>query len=70
MKRFKALYIKVIGRYQQKEDRVLNGLEMALNKVLYILYNVDIQQHNNDNNNWILGEGICIVLLKPNRLKS
>jgi hypothetical protein len=43
IKRFKALYIKIIGRYQRSGDRVLNGLEMGLNEIVATSYMADSQ---------------------------
>ena len=43
LKRYKALYTKVIGRYQWKGDLVLNKLEMALFAKFLIVHDIDIQ---------------------------
>lgn len=46
-------------RAQQKEDSILNGLEMDLNEIVVILYVVDILFYTVIAGNWEIGVNIC-----------
>lgn len=59
IKRFRQHCAKVIGRYLRKGDRVLNGLEMALNEMFEIVYVVDILNYILYFVYWEFGSGNC-----------
>ena len=62
VKLFKALLRFVNTEHYRDIESVLNGLEMALNRIVTILYVIDILYYTTLYDSWGIGRGICTLV--------